>query len=61
MIRWMMLGLAALTLLTATLTYNNVGLQKVKYEEPSIRSGSRSSYIGGYGGGYSSGGFRGGK
>lgn len=61
MVRWIMLGFAGLTLLTATLTYNNVGLQKVKYEEPSIRSGSPIYSSNGYIGGYSSGGFRGGK
>ncbi len=61
MVRWIMLGFAGLTLLAATLTYNNVGLQKVKYEEPSIRSGSRGYNSNGYIGGYSSGGFRGGK
>ena len=58
MVRWIMIIFAGLTFFATTLTYNNVGLEKTKYEEHSIRSGSRGY---GMGGGFSSGGFRGGK
>lgn len=61
MARWMMIIFASLTLGASILTYQNVGLEKTHYEEPSIRSGSgrigaSGSYIGygsGSGGGYS--------
>lgn len=57
MTRWMMLVFATMTLGATLLTYNNIGLEKTQYEEPSVRSGSSrigGMYgIGGGGGGYS--------
>jgi len=56
MIRAMMLVFLALTLGASALTYQNIGLEKTVYEEPSVRSGSsRPSgvFIGSGGGGYS--------
>ncbi len=65
MIRFMFFLFAALTLLATSMTYSNVGMQATHYEEPSVRSGSRSSsssgYRSSYSSGYSSGGYRGGK
>ena len=50
MTRLMMLAFAGLTLVTAVLTYSNIGLEETKYEDdPSVRSGS-AGYI--RGGGY---------
>lgn len=70
MIRWMLFLFTGLTLVAATMTYSNTGMQDISYQEPpppSVRSGSRSSsssssgYRSGYSSGYSSGGYRGGK
>ncbi|MCK5813772.1 MAG: hypothetical protein KAH03_05925 [Cocleimonas sp.] len=71
MIRSMLFLFVGLTLVAATMTYSNAGMQEVNYEEPaplaSVRSGSRSSSSSsgyrssGYSSGYSSGGYRGGK
>ena len=58
MVRLIMLIFAVLTFSATLMTYNNVGLEKTKYEEHSIRSGSRGY---GMGGSFGSGGFRGGK
>lgn len=50
-----------MTLGTAYMTYNNVGMQKTAFEpQTSIRTGSTGSY-GGYIGGSSGGGYRSGK
>ena len=57
MARLMMIIFAGLTLGATVLTYQNIGLEKTQYEEPSVRSGSgriSGGYFGsGSGGGYS--------
>lgn len=49
MIRWLTLLFAGLTISAAALTYYNVGLEEIRYDESSVRSGSAGAY-GGSGG-----------
>jgi len=59
MAKILILIFSLMTLGSAYMTYNNVGMQKTAFEpQPSIRSGSTGSYgayVGGSGGGYRSG------
>lgn len=57
----MILIFSLMTLGSAYMTYQNVGMQKTAFEpQPSVRSGS-TGYYGGYVGGGSGGGYRTGK